>query len=240
MLIAILRTASLSNCANPKTNNALGPEPARSSVVADRLKRDPQPTTDIECLIPNAMNLHLGQLPRGVQGQGGEPRRNKEEARLRRQGDALLRVHPANVWQVVLQPIQVREPTKDKRIVEAGFKIDSRELIRPIQREQVDIAVRVARNKYVDHTQSLFESAGIVFQYGNHAVLRNGHAGLEQCDACRRRRGLSRRRRFWQADRRYIANARSVGPMTQKQMRDLFQSTPEWLFRLFRIFRGSR
>ena len=137
---------------------------APTSLAGYRLKGDPRAAADVERMIPNAMNLQWGQLTGGVQGQGGEPGRNKEESRLRRQDDGLLRIHPPNVGEVVLQPVAMREPAQDKRIVKAGFQINSGKLIRPIQGEHVDIAVRVARDEYVDHSQPLFESARTVFQ----------------------------------------------------------------------------
>src|SRR5437773_7087805 len=91
-----------------------------TSLAGYRLKGDPRDAADVECMIPNAMNLQRGQLTGGVQSQGGKPGRNKEEPRLRRQDDILLRVHPANVGEVVLQPVAMREPAQDQRIVKTG------------------------------------------------------------------------------------------------------------------------
>ena len=68
-------------------------------------------------------------------------------------------------------------PAEQQPIVQGRIEIDNRELVRPVQSDDVDISARIARNVRVNRSHPLLEGAVELSQCGCESILSEALAG---------------------------------------------------------------
>src|SRR5579864_3672203 len=127
------------------------------SLRHDRLEQDPGRAGPLHEVIPDPVELHAGDLPGRAARPGGELRREQEEPGRQGEVDRLSPEHAPEIRRVASHPVGVGEPSNEELVARRRVEVDDRELARPIDRKEVDLAAGRAGNPGVDDPQARLE-----------------------------------------------------------------------------------
>src|SRR5207244_10726923 len=107
-------------------------------------------------------------------GQGRKLGRQEKQAGLERRVYGLISIHALDVRHVTNDPVEVPHAAQQEPVVGGRVEVDDREVVRPIDGEQVDLATRMAGDIRVDRSQPIFDCVAKLAQDDGEPVVGGG------------------------------------------------------------------
>jgi hypothetical protein len=127
------------------------------SLCREGFEKDPGSPGCFHEMVPNPVDLQAPDLTCHASQPGGKLRGDQKEPGLQGEVDRLTSKHAANVRDVPSDPIEVTEASNQELVTRGRVKVDNRELVCSIDRQEIDLATGRTGNRSVESPQPFLE-----------------------------------------------------------------------------------